>query len=262
MGASEFQANTNQTLTITVQPASGSSVCVGGAITATVSVTGTVTGHQWVKCGALLSPAQTMSALSLTNLQTGDAGSYSVVVTGACNSVTSTAFNLTVNALPAPTLTARNGLGVASTTITCAQTTGTPATLTLTASGGTYYQISGPGIVSQNPGAGTALVDASGTYSVTVTNTATGCSSVTSTTITSNTITPSVSVFPTLRTLTCSQTSITLTASGTGTSYSWAEGTNGPRSAGASLTVTNAGTYNLTAIGANDSTSTTSSEPT
>ena len=39
-------------------------------------------------------------------MQLGDAGSYSVVVTGSCNSVSSTAFSLTVNAPPAaPTLT-------------------------------------------------------------------------------------------------------------------------------------------------------------
>ena len=73
-----------------------------------VSVTGTIPAYQWYKDN-LTSPVagQTSATLTLTNVQLGDAGSYSlVVVTGSCNSVTSTAFSLTVNAPPAaPTLT-------------------------------------------------------------------------------------------------------------------------------------------------------------
>ncbi|MCY7352248.1 MAG: immunoglobulin domain-containing protein, partial [Cytophagaceae bacterium] len=92
-------------VSITSQAASGSAVCAGGNATVSVSVTGTVTGYQWYKDGSLLSPAQTSATLSLTNVQNSDAGSYSVVVTGACNSFTSTAFSLTVNAPPSVSIT-------------------------------------------------------------------------------------------------------------------------------------------------------------
>lgn len=96
MGAYEVQVGTPVSILVLQQPVSGSSVCVGSNVTASVSVTGTVTNYAWYKDGQLLNPPQNTSALSLTNVSSTDQGSYSVVVTGACNSATSTAFNLTV----------------------------------------------------------------------------------------------------------------------------------------------------------------------
>ncbi|KAB7729281.1 hypothetical protein F5984_16760 [Rudanella paleaurantiibacter] len=87
---------TPSALTITSQPATGSAVCAGGSLSLSVAVSGAATTYQWYKGGTLVS-GQTTATLSLTNVQTTDAGSYSLVVTGGCNSVTSTAFNLTVN---------------------------------------------------------------------------------------------------------------------------------------------------------------------
>lgn len=63
-----------------------------------------------------------------------------------------------------------------STTLTCAQTS-----LTLTAGGSSSYAFSGPGVVSQS--GNQALVNAAGVYSVTVTNTTSGCASTTSITV-------------------------------------------------------------------------------
>ena len=106
LGAYEFQGTPNSPVAITQQPVSGSSVCVGSTVTAMVTVSGTSPAYQWYKDGQPVS-GQTSATLTLTNVQTGDAGSYSVVVTGSCpGSLTSTAFSLTVNAPPAaPTLT-------------------------------------------------------------------------------------------------------------------------------------------------------------
>ena len=111
---------------------------------------------------------------------------------------------ITVNPLPAnPTLTASP-----SATITCAQTS-----LTLTAGGGSSYAFSGPGVVSRS--GNQAVVNVAGTYSVTVTNGTTGCFSTTTITISQNTTapTPTLSASPST-TLSCSQTSLTLTAGG------------------------------------------------
>ena len=60
--------------------------------------------YQWLKNGATLTGA-TAASLSLADLQLADAGSYSVRVTDANTSVTSSNASLTVLTLPAPDLT-------------------------------------------------------------------------------------------------------------------------------------------------------------
>ena len=146
MGAYEFRVRPLP-VAITAQPVAGSAVCAGGSVTTSVSVSGTTSAYQWYNAlGAVA--GQTSATLTLSNLQASQAGSYSVVVTGACNSVTSTAFSLTVN--PLPTASISGNLTVCS-----GQST------TLTASGGTTYL--------WNTGATTASISATaGAYSVTV----------------------------------------------------------------------------------------------
>ncbi|RAI77484.1 hypothetical protein HMF3257_30865 [Spirosoma telluris] len=70
--------------------------------------------------------------------------------------------------------------------------------------------------MSQDAALGIAVVTVSGVYSVTVTNMATGCSSTTTTTVSSNTVVPTVSITPSSTTLTCQSPLVTLTANGTG----------------------------------------------
>jgi hypothetical protein len=93
----EVSQQSDQTIAFTQQPASSSSVTVGANVTTAVSVTGNPTAFQWYKDN-LSNPlgAQTTSTLTLANAQLSDAGSYMVVVTGACNSLTSNAFSLSV----------------------------------------------------------------------------------------------------------------------------------------------------------------------
>ena len=172
---------------------------------------------------------------TLPNLGVGTY-SYSVLASNAagCQNVNPATTTVTVNALPSATLTVGP-----SATLTCAQ-----PTLTLTASGGDSYKFSGPGGVL-NSNSSTATVNAAGTYSVTVTS-ATGCQSVATVTILKNATPPA----PTLTTgssptLTCTQSSLTLTASG-GDSYKF----SGPgvlNSSGNTLVVNAPGTYSVTA---------------
>ncbi|GAB3759000.1 hypothetical protein GCM10028817_32920 [Spirosoma pomorum] len=96
MGAYEFQSDPAQPVAITSQPPSASNVTTGSNISAPVSVTGSVTSYQWYKDGQVVS-GQTSATLTLASVQPSQSGSYSLVVTGACNSLTSTAFGLTVN---------------------------------------------------------------------------------------------------------------------------------------------------------------------
>lgn len=130
-----------------------------------------------------------------------------------------------------------------SSTITCAQTS-----LTLTATGGTSYTFAGPGL-SQNGSMATAAVSQSGVYSVTATD-ATGCTTSASTTVYSNTLTPTAGLVAS-GTITCSVPAVTLTASGAtgipGGTYTFG-GPSIVSTAGNLATVNVGGTYSVTVL--------------
>jgi len=96
MGAFESQAIRNL-LAITQQPANAS-VCQNTSVNILVGVNGAVSSYQFYQNGTLVGSPQGNSTLS--NVQPAQAGNYSLVVTGACNSVTSSAFTVTVNPTP------------------------------------------------------------------------------------------------------------------------------------------------------------------
>ena len=216
-------------VSITAQPVAASSVCVGTPVRVSVSTTGSVTGYQWYQDGALVS-GQTSATLSLPNTTTASTGSYSVVVTGNCNSVTSTAFTLTVTSLPTVSISP------AATAVCAGQSA------TLTAQGATSYQWRGPaGFTSTSS---TVSVSVTGTYSVTGT-TSGGCSATASASVTVNP-NPSVSLANN-GPLTCSQTSVTLTASsGSSGTYAFAGPGGSLPSSGNQARVTQPGTYSVT----------------
>ena len=109
------------------------------------------------------------SPIGTTNQATVNApDTYSVLITGA-NGCTATATTTVISNTTAPVATIVSNPNA---TLTCTQTA-----LTLTAGGGTSYSFSGPGIQSQNSVAGTASINAPGTYSIVVTNAVSGCSS-------------------------------------------------------------------------------------
>lgn len=91
--------------TITLQPA-GSTVGVGSNFTLTVSANGSAPlAYQWSKDSAPLA-GSTDSSLTITNAQTNDTGAYSVTVTNAFGSVTSSIANVSVIFFP-PSITAQ-----------------------------------------------------------------------------------------------------------------------------------------------------------
>jgi predicted outer membrane repeat protein len=156
------------------------------------------------------------------------------------------------------TVTSANGCtAVASTTVTGDQTVPTAGltndgplscsktSVTLTASGGGTYRFS-TGATQIGEG-NTARVSTTGTYSVTVTS-ANGCSAVASTTVSGDQTVPTVSLTndgP----LSCSKTSVTLTASGGGT-YRFSTGAT-QIGEGNMARVSTTGTYSVTVTSAN-----------
>ncbi|GAB4024576.1 hypothetical protein GCM10028809_02080 [Spirosoma gilvum] len=154
---------------ITNQPAAGLAVCTGSSATATVGISGAASGYQWFRNGTAVD-GQTSATLSLTNVQVANAGDYVVVVSGACQSVTSTAFSLTVNAAPSANINPSNPA------LTC-----TSPTVSLTATGGNSYHWNDNSINAIR----TASVE--GLYSVTVTS-GSGCTAIASTTVSSQTV--------------------------------------------------------------------------
>ncbi|MBD2704849.1 hypothetical protein IC229_29730 [Spirosoma sp. BT702] len=230
----------NATPTISGLAATSSTVCVGSPVTVTATV-GNVTGSYVYTL--------TVGAISLTGTQNSPTFSQSLTAAGsgsqtitliieASGQRTSVTTSLTVNPNPTPSLSA-----TPSATLTCAQTS-----LTLTAGGGTTYVFSGPEVVSQNSTAGTAVINASGTYSVSVTTS--GCTATTSIQISQDNVAPPVSISPSIgtptgTTLSCTTPSVSLSAVGSGT-YRWSTG-----AATSVISVTSAGTYSVTLTGAN-----------
>jgi len=88
--------------TITSQPVD-QSVTVGGNVSFAVTASGTAPlSYQWRKDGVNVAGANS-ATLALTSVTTGQAGSYSCVVSNVAGSVTSSAANLTVNVPPSIT---------------------------------------------------------------------------------------------------------------------------------------------------------------
>ncbi|MBX9738174.1 MAG: immunoglobulin domain-containing protein [Phycisphaerales bacterium] len=234
-------ASTGVTLSLRSAPAvtrnpSGVSLCPGASQTISIDATGTAPlTFQWRLNGnninTATNPSAATSALTITNFQAANAGTYTCVVTNACGSATSFngSGNLSLRTLPAITQSP-------SSAVACA---GSSASFTVaaTGSGPLSYQwrkgttnLTNGGTIS---GATTATLtistvatgDAAANYNCVVSN---ACSSATSgnATLTVNTA-PSITAQPTNRTV-CSGTSATFTVSAIGTpapTFQWRKGT-------------------------------------
>ncbi|OIN59893.1 beta strand repeat-containing protein [Arsenicibacter rosenii] len=162
--SSAFSLTVSEVVAISSQPAGASAVCVGAPVSVPVSVTGAGATYQWYKGGSPVG-GQTTATLSIPSPTVADAGSYSLVVTGGCNSVTSSAFSLTVHAAPVVTITP------STTTIAGGQSA------TLTASGANSY-------IWSNSSSQTAIsVSPTQTTVYSVTGTSNGCIGTATTTV-------------------------------------------------------------------------------
>ena len=148
-----------------------------------------------------------------------------------------------------------NGIDSATVTVTVNTppviTPGAPLTLTCTATSGAIsassnlsgstYNWSGPGIVSGGT-TSSATINATGNYSITVTNPSTGCSATSLVSVNGNVTAPNVSLTSS-GSITCLTSNVTISASSTtvNATYNWGNGNNT-----STLPVSAAGTYTTT----------------
>jgi gliding motility-associated-like protein len=98
VGAGSAVISLNTPITVTTQPAN-TTVCAGTVATMSVSASGTGIAYQWFNASGAITGA---TAATFT---TTAAGTYYVVVTGTCNTITSGNAVVTVNPLPQGSLT-------------------------------------------------------------------------------------------------------------------------------------------------------------
>ncbi len=242
---------------------SASTVCSGTTVTLSGSASGT-SSYSWSGPNGY-----TATGLNPAAFTTGtvSAGIYTLTATNSCGTVTATTATLTVNPLPAVT--------ISGTTIVAA---GSSATLTFSGNSGdvVYYSWTGGGSSSVTIGAGgTAAVSvtpsSTTTYTVVNATSAAGCTTVVTGQQATVTVDLGCTVAPTSVSASLSATAIctggTLTLSGAATnatSYSWS-GPNGFAStdinpAAFTINTASAGVYTLTATNACGSTTATTAE--
>lgn len=244
----------NATPTVASVTPSNTAVCYGSPLTLTagaVTGTGTLISYNWRGPNSY-STSGTAATAGITASTTAQSGVYSVSVTypgsGCTSAFAVTTPSVTVNAVP--TITSITG----SAATICAGTT-----LTLTANGtsggagtltrynwsgpATYSNTSGTNVITLNP----ASSAASGSYSVNVTYSGTGCTSaiVASSAITVNNL-PTVTA--TGGGTMCTGSSVTIAATG-GTTYSWTPATGLSSTTAASVTANPSATTIYTVTG-------------
>lgn len=177
------------------------------------------------------------------NTTLAGAGTYTLYIVGANGCGGSTSVVITQNTTP-PTI---------SFTPTSAVLTCTNPTTTITASGGSTYSWTSTNTFTSTMA--TINVSMFGTYTVTATGT-NGCVANASVSVTNNTSAPGASIQPVNNTLTCTNPTANLTASG-GSTYSWT-GPNGFTATSTPVTISSGGIYTLISSGTNGCTATAS----
>ncbi len=102
--------NVHTPLSITAQPPAQFVACTGNSANITVTTTGAGASYQWLKGNSPISEANSRT-YTIPAPVAADAGSYSVVVSNACGTVTSSAVAVSVSTSPAkPTISAASNV--------------------------------------------------------------------------------------------------------------------------------------------------------
>ncbi len=251
-------SSSNAVLTVIIPPTitnapQSLTVNQGSNVTFNVSASGTAPfGYQWFFDGGAISAA-TSSSYTKLNVQPGDAGSYSVIVSNSTGSATSPPAVLAVNMLPTPPSIASNAQPQS---VIAAQ--GSNATFTVSPGGSSpfsYQWLFNGGNLAGATGssyiASNVQTNNAGSYSVIVTN---AYGSVTSSFATLTIILPPIINVQPVSQLSSVSNSVSFTvglSQGTSPTYQWRQ--NGNPIGGAtqsslsfsSLTWSNAGTYSV-----------------
>jgi hypothetical protein len=233
----------NVPVTVTVPPVNQTTV-VGSNVTFSVTATGTGLSYQWLFGGSVIGTA---SSLTLNNVTTGQAGVYTVIVSGVCGSVTNSA-TLTVNVPVSVTVPPVNQTTVVGSNVTFS--------VTATGTGLSYQWLFGGSVIgtASSLTLNNVTTGQAGVYTVIVSGV---CGSVTnSATLTVN-VPVSVQTPPADQTVCLGDIAVfNVTATGTDLSYQWWQGTNllaGQTNSNLELsdvTADEAGTYSVIVNGA------------
>ena len=210
---------------ITAQPVATQSAAIGGSVTFSITVTGTGVTYQWYFNGVAISGAINVS-YTLGSITAGNAGSYTVTVTNAGGTITSSASVLTVTAAPntPPSLTTQPAPQ--------SVTAGSSATFSVVAFGSATltYQWKKDGVAIAGATSATYTISAAaaadaGSYTVVVTN---GSGSITSTAVTltvSTTFSPVITKQPLGHTVIAGSSVVaSVEATGGNLTYQWKKG--------------------------------------
>lgn len=199
-----------------------------------ISASSTVGGinYSWTGPGIV-------SGNSSSSATVNSAGTYTVTITDPANTCTNTT---TVTVTSSGSLP--NVIPGSSLTLDCITTSGTLSASSSTS--GVSYAWTGPGIVS-NGNTSSPTVNATGTYTVTVTDPSNSCTNTSTVVVTTNGVLPTVTTGSPLS-LTCTILTGTITASSTtpGATFLWTGSGITANATTSSPTVNAAGTYTVT----------------
>ena len=244
----------NYTLTVTVGTCTGSAVATVIADTAHPDIKASATPIQLtcVATNATLNGSSSTAGVTYSwsgangvvattpNASIGTPGTYALTITNPANSCTATRqVVVTQNVVPPTGITASN-----SGTVTCTNPI-ISINGTVTTSGLTYSWTGPNGFTSSDLN---TTVKKGGTYTLTATDPTNGCTVSATTVVPENTAAPGQISINTAGTITCLNSSVSISGSSstTGVTYAWA-GPNGYSSTSPSITVTHGGVYTLTA---------------
>ncbi len=226
----------NPATAITQQP-TDATACAGDDVTFSVTATGSNLTYQWQKDGSNISGA-TSSTLTLSNVSSSDAGSYTCVVSGDCGTATSNAATLTIN--PATAITQQPSDATAC--------EGDNVTFSVTATGSNLtYQWNKDGVAISGATSSTlTLSNVTSTDAASYTCEVSGdCGNVTSNaaTLTVNPATAITSQSGDQSACAGSDVTFSVTATGSNLTYQWQkDGSNISGATSSSLTLTNVST--------------------
>ncbi len=232
---------------VTLSANSTSITCANQTPSIAVTTTASPVSYSWSPTTGIVPGTETTANPSFNT-----PGTYSVIVTntvsGCASSAAQSVVTVTLNNTPpviSSFLTTNGG------TITCANPSITVTPSITPSSNLTYTWTGGAGLITPANQAN-ATFNAPGTYTLAVTNTVTGCVSVTTNsastiTIYQNTVTPTVSAAAASSNsvIGCANSTVTfstsITASGSNLSYNWNTGATTP-----TISITTAGAYSFT----------------
>ena len=230
--------------TVTVSPDATELTCADTSIV--ISSTPTVQGT----ASYLWSNGATTQNITVTT-----PGTYSVVVTDSDNGCSVTSADVVITQdIDIPTAEAGP-----TGELTCAVTTLTLDGTGSTTTGVSYlWTTSGTGVIDSGATTLSPVISGPGTYTLTVTNTSTGCFATDTVTITEDILDPTVTVSPDATELTCANTDVVISSTPTvqGTaSYLWSNGATTQN-----ITVTTPGTYSVVVTDSDNGCSVTSAD--